>query len=38
MAKLYWRIKRNGKWTWKAAKLDKTFPDEYVVLELQGEE
>lgn len=20
MAKLYWRIKKNGKWTWKAAK------------------
>ena len=19
MAKLYWRIKRNGKWTWRAA-------------------
>jgi len=19
MAKLYWRIKKNGKWTWKAA-------------------
>jgi hypothetical protein len=20
MAKLYWRIKKNGKWTWKPAK------------------
>tara|TARA_B100000459_G_C8552157_1_gene189988 strand:+ start:619 stop:762 length:144 start_codon:yes stop_codon:yes gene_type:complete len=20
MAKLYWRVKRNGKWTWTAAK------------------
>lgn len=19
MAKLYWRVKKNGKWTWKAA-------------------
>jgi hypothetical protein len=19
MAKLYWRVKRNGKWTWKSA-------------------
>ncbi len=24
MAKLYWRIKRNGKWTWEAATPDNT--------------
>ncbi len=24
MAKLYWRIKKNGKWTWRPAVL---FPD-----------
>jgi hypothetical protein len=24
MAKLYWRIKKNGKWTWVAATLDNT--------------
>ena len=22
MAKLYWRVKRNGKWTWKPARRD----------------
>lgn len=22
MAKLYWRVKKQGKWTWKAAKYD----------------
>ena len=22
MAKLYWRVKVNGKWTWRAAKVD----------------
>lgn len=22
MAKLYWRVKRNGKWTWTAAVID----------------
>jgi len=21
MAKLYWRVKRNGKWTWRPAKV-----------------
>jgi len=25
MAKLYWRIKRNGKWTWVAASNDNTL-------------
>jgi len=31
-------MKRNGKWTWKAATLDETYPDEYVVLALKEEE
>jgi len=26
MAKLYWRVKRNGKWTWKATTKDNTKP------------
>ena len=26
MAKLYWRVKRNGKWTWIAATKDNTIP------------
>jgi len=25
MAKLYWRVKRDGKWTWRAAKIDNVF-------------
>jgi len=25
MAKLYWRVKRNGKWTWLAATEDNTI-------------
>ena len=24
MAKLYWRVKRDGKWTWVAATMDNT--------------
>ena len=37
MAKLYWRIKVNGKWTWKAAY---AFYDNgvYTVHELEEEE
>ncbi len=23
MAKLYWRVKKNGKWTWKPAEVSK---------------
>ncbi len=26
MAKLYWRVKRDGKWTWVAATLSNTVP------------
>ena len=26
MAKLYWRIKKNGKWTWTPAHVQETFP------------
>jgi hypothetical protein len=26
MAKLYWRVKKNGKWTWVAAKQVTGFP------------
>ena len=41
--KLYWRIKKEGKWTWKPAVVDKTFATmkgtQYVVLfEDVGEE
>jgi len=25
MAKLYWRIKKNGKWTWKPVHVDDPF-------------
>jgi len=25
MAKLYWRIKREGKWTWKAVSIETEF-------------
>ncbi len=29
MAKLYWRVKKNGKWTWKSAKIiEAAFPGE----------
>ena len=27
MAKLYWRVKKNGKWTWQAATALSTDPD-----------
>ena len=37
MAKLYWRMKKKGKWTWRAAKLDKQYPDEYVVIPMEEE-
>ena len=26
MAKLYWRVKQNGKWTWKAAEHEPLDP------------
>jgi hypothetical protein len=29
MAKLYWRVKRNGKWTWKAATVTGWTTDGY---------
>jgi hypothetical protein len=35
MAKLYWRVKRDGKWTWKAAMLDPQFPNEFLVIPLE---
>lgn len=31
MAKLYWRVKKNAKWTWVPAKLD-TRNAEYVIV------
>lgn len=41
MAKLYWRVKRNGKWTWTPAEVRvvPTAPPQYVcVLQRKGEE
>ena len=26
MAKLYWRVKKNGKWTWKPVRLGERRP------------
>lgn len=31
MAKLYWRVKKNGKWTWTAAAEIRRSEDEIVV-------
>ena len=31
MAKLYWRVKVNGKWTWLAATEDNTIEDAYEI-------
>lgn len=28
MAKLYWRVKRNGKWTWRPAKSMQEIPSD----------
>jgi len=28
MAKLYWRVKRNGKWTWRPAAMYNDDPNE----------
>ena len=40
--KLYWRYKKNGSWTWKAAKIDNTFGTcngaQYVVVRETEEE
>lgn len=32
MAKLYWRIKVNGKWTWRAASID-TMNKGYLIVQ-----
>jgi len=32
MAKLYWRVKKNGKWTWKAASVVDTGCCEYMTV------
>lgn len=41
MAKLYWREKVNGKWTWRAAKIEQAFATgngkQYVVIR-EGEQ
>ena len=40
MAKLYWRIKKNGKWTWKSATVTGWTTDGYgghIVEPLGGE-
>jgi len=29
MAKLYWRVKRDGKWTWQSAIVEETFDFKY---------
>ncbi len=42
--KLYWRIKKNGKWTWKPAVIAHAvaracnLPNTYIVFELEEEE
>ncbi len=42
MARLYWRVKKNGKWTWKPVQLgDRLNADQYLIVpvsEMQGEE
>ena len=43
MAKLYWRVKRNGKWTWRSATYDEVsgkviqIPPEIQLLESEEE-
>jgi len=32
MANLYWRIKRNGKWTWTPAVVDAWTPESIMLL------
>lgn len=27
--KLYWRVKKDGKWTWRPAKVSKEWSDDY---------
>jgi len=34
MAKLYWRVKRDGKWTWTPATMYNDDPDEHRPLTL----
>ncbi len=29
MAKLYWRVKKDGKWTWKPAKVQVQWNEEF---------
>jgi len=36
--KLYWRFKKNGKWTWKAADTWRNGDDYMIVDELEEEE
>ena len=31
MAKLYWRVKRDGKWTWEAATESNTHEDDDIM-------
>jgi len=39
MAKLYWRVKRNGKWTWRPAKVSWKLDDPTIeVYKLEEEE
>lgn len=33
MAKLYWRVKRDGKWTWRSAKVLEKTTDFYLQVE-----
>jgi hypothetical protein len=34
MAKLYWRVKVNGKWSWKPVKFTEEDPEQKVIAEL----
>ncbi len=39
MAKLYWRVKLNGKWTWRPADMAPESPDGWIrVYNLEEEE
>lgn len=39
MAKLYWRVKLNGKWTWRSAKVvSDNYADHYVLAHKMEEE
>ena len=38
MAKLYWRVKLNGKWTWRPARVSGRRDDLFFVRELEEEE